>query len=588
MAALKNLPQAPGVYRMVDAHGRNLYIGKAKNIAKRVKSYTVLHRLPHRLRRMVQQVSSVEFTITETELEALFLEANFIRKFSPPYNILLKGAQAHTYIIFTQHAFPLIKGQKTLDNTSAYFGPFLSFETLKNLLKGLHKAFLLRSCSDKFFAQRTRPCLQYHMKRCSAPCVGYITEEEYNKNVRDAIAFLKGKSAEVKKEWLKIMAEESLHEEYEKAARLRDRLQALEYVQNKQTIHDPQIKNADVLAAFFHEGITAIQLFCFRHGANYGADVFFFPETQAGEEEQVLTAFLQQFYDNISIPEKIFLSHTLSEGKILQDSLRASCKHTVTFFYPQKGKKRDIMNHAILNAKKALEVHIRKQIQPWKDLVLAFPFLHHHPRRVEIYDNSHLRGENAFSALVVATPEGFQKKEYRLFSMHHGEDDYAMMRDVIEKRFSKEYPVPDLLLIDGGKGHLSSVYETLARIGLSHIPIIAISKGPHRKNGEETFHTIHGTVSLQKYPAVFSLLQRLRDEAHRFAITHHRKSKRKGMFRTSLDILPGITPERKKSLLRHFSTPEKLFAATLEELQNVPSISVQMAKKLHDFFQNMT
>ncbi len=572
---------------MMSAEGKNLYIGKAKDIAKRVRSYTLLPRLPHHLRRMVQQVASVEFTITQTELEALLLEANFIRKFAPPYNILLKGAQAHTYIILTQHEFPLIKGQKTVENSLAYFGPFLSYEALKNLLKGLHKAFLLRSCSDKFFAQRTRPCLQYHIKRCSAPCVGYITEEDYKKNVHDAMAFLKGRSAEVKKEWLRIMNQASFHEEYEKAARLRDRLHALEYVQNKQTIHDPQIKNADVLAAFFQDGITAIQLFCFRHGANYGAEVFFFPETEKDGEGQVLSAFIQQFYDTTSLPEKILLSHPLE--KILQDSLRASCKQKVTFVYPQRGNKRAIVNHALSNAQKALEVHIRRQIQPWKDLVLAFPFLQHPPQRVEVYDNSHLRGENAFSALVVATPEGFCKKDYRLFSLHHGEDDYAMMRHVMRKRFStSQLPMPDFLLIDGGKGQLSAVHETLEQMGLSHIPLVAISKGAHRKIGEETFHTIYGIVSLEKYPTIFSLLQRLRDEAHRFAITHHRKSKRKDMLKTDMDTIGGMTPERKKALLRHFPTPENLLTATREELQKIPGISPQLAKKLHDFFHHIT
>jgi excinuclease ABC subunit C len=601
---LKTLPVRPGVYRMQDARGDVLYVGKARALRNRVTNYTQVARLPKRLQRMVSQTRSLTIVTTRTEAEALLLEAQLIKRFRPAYNVLLRDDKSFPFILLREdHAFPRVqKHRGARRSKGSYYGPFASAGSVTRTLNALQKLFLLRSCSDSFFANRSRPCLLYQIKRCSAPCVDRISREDYGELVEDAKAFLAGKSTGVQTRLGKAMAEAAEAQDYELAGVYRDRLRALTYIQGSQTVHAEGLGDADIFALACKGGAMCIQAFFIRGGQNWGHRAFFPAHTNDVPEAEVLSSFLVQFYEDMPPPRRILVDRDLPDRPLLEEALCERGGHKVAIDRPQRGDRRKLMEQARRNAEEALERRMAEtttQGRLLRELADTFE-LPEPPKRIEVYDNSHIMGTNATGAMIVAGPEGFRKNNYRKFNIKRPEtqpgDDFAMMREVLERRFArleKEDPDrsggdwPDLLLIDGGKGQLSAVCEILEDAGVHDVPVVAVSKGPDRNSGREIFHMPGGReISLPPNSALLFYLQRLRDEAHRFAIGTHRQKRAKSMTTSSLDEVPGIGPNRKRALLMHFGTARAVKGAALEDLERAPGISRAMARQLYDYFHN--
>ncbi len=602
---LKTLPVRPGVYRMQDARGDVLYVGKARALRNRVTNYTQITRLTKRLQRMVSQTRSMTIVTTNTEAEALLLEAQLIKRFRPPYNVLLRDDKSFPFILLREdHAFPRVQKHRGARRAKGqYYGPFASAGSVTRTLNALQKLFLLRSCTDSFFQNRSRPCLLYQIKRCSAPCVDRISEADYAELVEDAKAFLAGKSTQVQKKLADQMSAAAEAMDFELAAVLRDRLRALTFIQGAQAINAEGVQDADVWAIHAKGATACIQAFFIRGGQNWGHRSFFPAHTAEVPEEEVLTSFLAQFYEEVPPARFVLLDRDLEEAELLAQALAERAGRKVELKRPQRGEQRRLLQQASRNAEEALDRHLAESTTQGKILrELAELFeLDGPPQRIEIYDNSHIMGTNMVGAMVVAGPEGMRKNAYRKFNIRRPEtapgDDFAMMREVLERRFTrleKEDPDrksgewPDLLLIDGGKGQVSAVCDTLQEMGVEDVPVVGISKGPDRNAGREHFHLPDGRESMLPLnsPLLF-YLQRLRDEAHRFAIGAHRTKRAKSFTANPLDDVPGIGPARKKALLMHFGSAKAVRGAALEDLERAPGISRTMAQAIHDHFHPM-
>jgi len=598
---LKTLPTRPGVYRMQDAKGDVLYVGKARALRNRVTNYTQVAKLPKRLQRMVSQTRSMTIVTTQTEAEALLLEAQLIKRFRPPYNVLLRDDKSFPFILLREdHPFPQVRKHRGARRAKGqYFGPFASAGSVTSTLNALQKLFLLRSCSDSFFANRTRPCLLYQIRRCSAPCVGRIGAADYAELVEDAKQFLAGKSTGVQARLGKQMAEAAEKQDFELAAVYRDRLKALTYVQGSQTVHAEGLGDGDIFALASKAGQICIQAFFIRGGQNWGHRSFFPAHTAEVPEPEVLTGFLMQFYEEVPPPRRILIDRELKEGALIAEALCERSGHKVEISQPQRGARRKLIEQARRNAEEALDRRMAESTTQGKLLQeMAEVFeLAEPPRRIEVYDNSHIMGTNATGAMIVAGPEGFRKNAYRKFNIKSGVtpgDDFGMMREVMERRFArleKEDPErsggewPDLLLIDGGKGQVSAVVEILEEAGVSDVPIVGVAKGPDRNAGREVFHLPGGReVTFPPNNALLFYLQRLRDEAHRYAIGTHRQKRAKSLTTSTLDEVPGIGPNRKRALLMHFGTARAVKGAALEDLERAPGISGAMARQIYDYF----
>ena len=599
----KTLPARPGVYRMQDARGDVLYVGKARTLKSRVTNYTQVARLPKRLQRMVAQTRSMTIVTTRTEAEALLLEAQLIKRFRPAYNVLLRDDKSFPFIMLREdHAFPRIQKHRGARRVKKahYYGPFASAGSVTRTLNALQKLFLLRSCSDSFFENRVRPCLLYQIKRCSAPCVGRISEQDYGELVEEAKEFLAGKSSGVQGRLSKLMAVAAERQDYELAAVYRDRLRALTYIQGSQTVHAEGLGDADVFALACKAGSVSIQAFFIRGGQNWGHRAFFPAHTNDVPEAEVLSSFLVQFYEDMPPPKRILVDRELPDQGLLEEALSEHAERSVAIEIPRRGARRKLIEQAARNAEEALDRRMAETTTQGKILrELADVFdLGDVPKRIEVYDNSHIMGTNATGAMIVAGPEGFRKNNYRKFNIKRTSttpgDDFAMMREVLERRFArleKEDPDrtsgewPDLLLIDGGKGQLSAVCEVMEDMGVHDVPVVAVSKGPDRNAGRETFHLPGGReLTLPPNSALMFYLQRLRDEAHRFAIGTHRAKRAKSLTTSTLDEVPGIGPNRKRALLMHFGTARAVKGAALDDLEKAPGISKMMARQLYDYF----
>jgi excinuclease ABC subunit C len=599
---LKTLPAKPGVYRMHDARGDVLYVGKAKALKNRVTNYTQVDRLPRRLQRMVAQTRSMTIVTTNSEAEALLLEAQLIKRYRPAYNVLLRDDKSFPFILLrADHAFPRIQKHRGARRAKGnYYGPFASAGSVNQTLNALQKLFLLRSCNDSFFARRDRPCLLYQIKRCSAPCVGRVAPEAYAELVGDAKAFLGGKSTQVQTKLGAQMEAAAETLDFESAAIMRDRLRALTFIQGSQAIHAEGVGDADIFALANKNGVMGIQAFFIRGGQNWGHRSFFPTHTQEVDEGEVLTSFLAQFYEDVPPPRTILLDRDLAEGALLAEALAERAGGKVVITMPQRGDRVRLIKQASRNAVEALDRRLAETTTQGKLLreVAELFELSEPPQRIEIYDNSHIQGTNALGAMVVAGPEGFIKGQYRKFNIKNPDtapgDDFAMMREVFGRRFQRALDDdpdrdkgdwPDLVLIDGGKGQMSAVKAVLDEMGIEDVALIGVSKGPDRHAGRETFHFPDGReFDLPVNAPVLFYLQRLRDEAHRFAIGAHRDKRSKGITTSPLDEVPGIGPARKKALLMHFGTARAVRDAALEDLAKAPGVSEAVAKTVYDYF----
>ncbi|WP_293940368.1 excinuclease ABC subunit UvrC [Sphingomonas sp.] len=599
---MKTLPARPGVYRMQDARGDVLYVGKARGLKQRVTNYTQVARLSKRLQRMVAQTRSMTIVTTRTEAEALLLEAQLIKRFRPPYNVLLRDDKSFPFILLREdHPFARVQKHRGARRAKGqYFGPFASAGSVTRTLNALQKLFLLRSCSDSFFANRSRPCLLYQIRRCSAPCVGRIEQAAYAELVDDAKSFLAGKSTGVQAKLGKAMADAAEAQDFELAAVYRDRLRALTYIQGSQTVHAEGLGDADIFALACNAGQMCIQAFFIRGGQNWGHRAFFPAHTNDVPEDEVMTSFLVQFYEDMPPPKRILVDRDLLEVELLTEALSERAERKVAIERPQRGDRKKLVDQASRNAEEALERRLAEgttQGKLLRELADTFELLDP-PKRIEVYDNSHIMGTNATGAMIVAGPEGFRTNAYRKFNIKSDitpGDDFGMMREVLERRFArleKDDPDrssgewPDLLLIDGGKGQLSVVCEIMENAGVHDIPVVGIAKGPHHgRDGREVFHLPNGReITLPPNAPLMFYLQRLRDEAHRFAIGTHRAKRAKSLTTSTLDEVPGIGPNRKRALLMHFGTARAVKGAALEDLERAPGISKAMARQLHDYF----
>ena len=603
--ATRHLPPTPGVYRMLNRKGEVLYVGKARHLKRRVTTYTQLARLPIRLQRMVSETVRLEVTTTGSEVEALLLESNLIKRHLPRYNVLLRDDKSFPYILLTKdHPIARIAKHRGAHSVPGdYYGPFASAGAVARTITALEKAFLLRSCSDSVYSARTRPCLLYQIKRCSAPCVGKIDEAGYGRLVSDAKAFLGGSEAGLRQELVAEMERAAEAMDYERAALYRDRLKALAHIQSRQDINLEGLDDADVLAAAAEGGQTCIQVFFFRAGRNYGNRAYFPQHDRAMETAAVLAAFLAQFYDDKPPPPLVLLSHAVPQQGLLAEALSRRAGRKVELLRPQRGEKRKLMEQAESNAREALARRLAETSTQRRLLAaLAERFgLEKPPERIEVYDNSHIQGSNAYGAMIVAGPEGFVKAAYRQFSIRdeagRSGDDYAMMREVLTRRFSralKEDPErsggawPDLVILDGGKGQLSAAQEALAELGLEDaVALSAVAKGPERDARRERI-TLPGRQPFMLEPRdpLLYFLQRLRDEAHRFAIGTHRRGRSKARLVSSLDAVPGIGGKRKKALLLHFGSAAAVARAGVADLAAVPGISDTVARRIYEHFHS--
>jgi excinuclease ABC subunit C len=601
-AVVKTLPVRPGVYRMLDARGDVLYVGKARALKNRVNAYTQVARQTKRLLRMISQTRSLQIVTTHSEAEALLLEAQLIKRYRPPYNVLLRDDKSFPFILLREdHDFPRVqlhRGARRLKGQ--YYGPFASAGSVRNTLNSLQKLFLLRSCSDSFFANRTRPCLLYQIRRCSAPCVGRIDAAGYDELVRDAKDFLGGKSTKIQQKLQALMTEASEATNFELAAVYRDRLRALTYVQGSQAIHAERLGDADLFALACKGGTMCIQAFFIRGGQNWGHRSFFPAHTADVPEAEVLQSFLVQFYEEVPPPRLILADRPLPEADLICEAFSARAERKVQLKTPQRGETAKMVRQAARNAEEELDRRLAEtstQARNLREIADAFE-LAEPPGRIEVYDNSHVMGTNAVGAMIVAGPEGFRRNQYRKFNIKRPEtvpgDDFAMMREMLSRRFArleKEDPDrskgdwPDLLLIDGGKGQLSAVCEVLEDAGVHDVPVVAVSKGPDRNAGREIFHLPGGReISFPTNAPLLFYLQRLRDEAHRFAIGAHRAKRAKSFTASPLDDVPGIGPNRKRGLLMHFGTARAVRNASLEDLEQAPGISAAVARMVYDYF----
>lgn len=612
---VKRLPNSPGVYRMIDADGDVLYVGKARSLKKRVASYAKSGGHTNRIARMIRETVTMEFMRTHTETEALLLEANLIKRLRPRFNVLLRDDKSFPYIVITtDHRAPgIYKHRGARAKSREYFGPFASAGAVNRTINAMQRAFLIRSCTDSMFESRTRPCLLYQIKRCAGPCTGEVSADDYLDLVAEARNFLAGKSTEIQQQLSKRMDAASQSLEFETAAVIRDRLSALSHVQAHQGINPRGVEDADVFAIEQKGGITCVQVFFFRTGQNWGNRSYFPRADKSIDAPEVLGAFLAQFYDDKPCPRIVLLNREIEERALLEEALSIRSGYKVEILVPQRGGKKEMVDHAGLNAREALGRRLAETSTQGRLLEgvaeafgLAAP-----PRRIEVFDNSHIMGTNAVGAMIVAGPEGFAKGQYRKFNIRSENltpgDDYGMMREVLTRRFSRLVkengpkpddgegadevsdtlpPWPDLVLIDGGAGQLGAARSVLEELGIyESVPLVGIAKGPDRDAGREKFF-VEGRESFmlpQRDPVLY-FVQRLRDEAHRFAIGTHRAKRKKEMARNPLDEVPGIGPTRKRALLHHFGTAKAVSRAALSDLMAVEGISEQMARAIYDHF----
>ncbi len=607
-AALLTMPASPGVYRMLDAKGEALYVGKARSLKKRVANYAQLMRLPERLRRMVSETVAMEIVTTHTEAEALLLEANLIKRLKPRFNIVLRDDKSYPWLMLTEdHPFPQIaKHRGAQTRKGSYWGPFASAWAVNQTVTAMQRVFLLRSCADTVFANRTRPCLLYQIRRCSAPCVGRIDAEGYGKLVAQAKAFLAGKSAAVQQELAAEMEHAAAALEFERAAAVRDRIRGLTHVQGTGIANPASLEDADVIAAWQIAGQTCVQVFFIRGGRNNGNRAFYPSHARNEETGEVLAAFIAQFYDDKPPPPLILTSGALPEQALITEALSLKAGRKVEITMPQRGEKRAVVQHAELNAREALERKLAETAGQAKLLagVAELFGLPAPPERIEVYDNSHIMGTSPYGVMIVAGAEGFLKSAYRKFAIRGPitpGDDFAMMREMLERRFTRALKEeaagedgaagarsaawPDLVLIDGGAGQLSAAQSVLDDLGVSDVKLVGIAKGPDRDAGREWFHTA-GREPFQLPPRdpVLYFLQRLRDEAHRFAITTHRAGRSKALIRSELDEIPGVGAARKRALLNHFGSARGVKMAGLTDLEAAPGINRETARRVYAHF----
>ncbi|MBM3516699.1 MAG: excinuclease ABC subunit UvrC [Alphaproteobacteria bacterium] len=598
---LNKLPGKPGVYRMLDARGQVLYVGKAKNLRKRVASYARSPLPSARTARMVAQTAAIEVITTHTEVEAMLLESNLIKKLKPRFNIGLRDDKSLPYILIARdHAWPhLVKHRGARARRGEYFGPFASAGAVNATLNALQRAFPLRTCTDAVFAARTRPCLQYQIRRCTAPCVGRINQTAYDAIVDEARRFLTGKTHEVQQQLSGHMSSASAARDYETAAVYRDRIRALTQIQAHQDINVRHLEEADVIAAYQRAGQTCVQVFFFRSGQNYGNRAYYPAHTDQAEAGEVLTAFLGQFYAAIRPPRLVLVSHEPAERGLIEEALSVRAERRVRLRNPRRGAKYGLIARAIVNAREALERRLAEaasQNQLLEGTRAAFG-LANAPQRIEVYDNSHISGRHPVGCMIVAGPEGFMKRHYRRFTIRGAAapgDDYAMMREVLTRRFSRlrrEDPErdkgtwPDLVLLDGGSGQLSVAREVLQALGIADVPLVGIAKGPDRDAGREHFHIAGRSVfQLPERDPVLYFLQRLRDEAHRFAIGGHRAKRARVAVTSTLDEVAGVGSKRKRALLHHFGSASAVSAAGLADLEAVPGINRRVAQRIYEHF----
>lgn len=600
----KTAPAGPGVYRMLDAEGQMLYVGKARHLKKRVLSYARGTGHNNRIARMIADTASMEFITTNSEMEALLLEANLIKRLKPRFNVVLRDDKSFPFILIARdHPIPqILKHRGARNRKGDYFGPFASAGAVGRTINTLQRAFLLRSCSDAYYETRVRPCLLFQIKRCSAPCTGEISAEAYGVLVDEALSFLRGESDEVKHRLHALMNAASQGQDYERAASFRDRLTALSHIQSRQGINPHTVKEADIFAAHQDAGQTCIQVFFFRSGNNWGNRAYFPRADKALPADEVLEAFIAQFYDDKPPPKQVLLSHEIKGRRLLAEALELKAGHKITVTTPQRGEKRELVDHALVNAREALARRLAEsasQAAIFARLAEVLD-LEEAPERVEVYDNSHISGSNPVGAMIVAGPEGFIKAQYRKFNMKSEDlapgDDYAMMREMLNRRFSRlvkerdkdqgeGWAAPDLVLIDGGPGQLSAAHAVLDELGLPDIRIAAVAKGSDRNAGRERIY-LKGKQPLLLEPRdpVLYCIQTLRDEAHRFAVGAHRARRKKGITASPLDEVPGIGPARKRALLQHFGSAKAVSRAGVADLEGVGGISAQMAKTIYDHF----
>ena len=611
----KLAPSASGVYRMIDAQGDVLYVGKAKNIRKRVTAYARPTGHDSRISRMIAATVSLEFVSTKTETEALLLEANLIKRLRPRFNVLLRDDKSFPYILITSdHWAPqILKHRGARARPGHYYGPFASAGAVNRTINSLERAFLLRSCSDSYFEARTRPCLLFQIKRCSAPCTREIDFAGYSELVKEANEFLSGRSQSVQKEMAREMDKASAVLDYERAAIYRDRLSALSAIQSHQGINPRSTDEADVFAVHQAGGYSCVEVFFFRTGQNWGNRAYFPKADRSIGPAEVLGAFLAQFYDDKPSPRLILVSHDFDERALLAEALTTKSGRKVEVSAPQRGERKELVQHALANAREALARKLADTSSQQKLLgALKETFsLPRPPGRIEVYDNSHIGGTNAVGAMVVAGPDGFRKNQYRKFNIRSSDltpgDDYGMMREVLERRFKRlleetprtvannmrdlitggaeDQPWPDLLLIDGGQGQLNAAQETLTALGIVDVPVVAIAKGPDRDAGRETFFMAgRAPFRLPPRDPLLYFIERLRDEAHRFAVGSHRTRRKKDIREAGLQEIPGVGPTRKRALLRHFGTVKAIERASLPDLAQVSGISAETARKIYEFF----
>lgn len=614
---VKRLPNAPGVYRMMNAAGDVLYVGKARSLKKRVTQYAQGRFHTNRIGRMVRETATMEFVVTRTEIEALLLEANLIKRLRPRFNVLMRDDKSFPYILITgDHASPgIYKHRGARSRKGDYFGPFASAQAVGRTINSLQRAFLLRSCTDSFFENRTRPCLLFQIKRCAAPCTGEISHAGYAELVDEAKDFLSGRSQKVKTEMSAAMQEAAEELDFERAAIFRDRLAALSHVQSHQGINTQAVEEADVFAIHQEGGQVCIQVFFFRTGQNWGNRAYFPKADPALEASAVLGSFLAQFYDDKPTPRMILLSHGVDEQELLAEALSARAGRKVAVSVPQRGEKKDLTDHALQNAREALGRRLAETSTQARLLAgFAETFgLEKPPSRIEVYDNSHIMGTNAVGGMIVAGAEGFVKSQYRKFNIRSTDitpgDDFGMMREVMQRRFSRlikehgdaapgedgegdegiagGFPAwPDVILIDGGQGQMSAVRAILSDLGVADsVVAIGVAKGQDREAGRERFFAEgKPSFTLPVRDPVLYFVQRLRDEAHRFAIGSHRARRKKEMVKSPLDEIAGIGPGRKRALLLHFGTAKAVSRAAMEDLMGVDGISETVARTVYNHF----
>ncbi len=602
----RTLPNSPGVYRMLNRDGDVLYVGKAKKLKARVASYARGQGHSNRISRMIAETASMEFVVTATETEALLLETNYIKQFRPRFNVLMRDDKSFPYILITgDHPSPqIVKHRGARNRKGDYYGPFASAWAVKRTIDALQKAFLLRTCTDSYFSARTRPCLLHQIKRCSGPCTAEVSREEYDELVREAKAFLSGKSQAVKKHMAEEMMKAADALEFEKAARFRNRIAALSATSGSQDINAQTVEEADVFAIAEQAGQFCVEVFFFRTFQNWGNRAFFPKADRSLGKAEVLDAFLAQFYDDKPVPRLILLSEEVENAGLLTEAFSERAGRRVEIARPLRGEKKDLVDHAMKNALEELLRRLADTASQQKLMAaLAEAFqLPKPPRRIEVYDNSHIMGTNAVGGMIVAGVEGFRKQHYRIFNIKSEEitpgDDFGMMREVLERRFSRlvkeeereaegdSFPAwPDLVLIDGGKGQLEAARSTLETLGVTDVPLVGVAKGADRDAGRETFF-MPGRPPFRlppRDPALY-FVQRLRDEAHRFAIGAHRAKRKREMTRSPLDEIGGIGPARKRALLLHFGTAKAISRASLDDLQRTPGVNAATAKAVFEFF----